>query len=337
MNITFFIGNGFDINLGLKTRYSDFYPYFIEKATEHNMIKKWINENEVDWSNLEEKLGQELENVSECDLEQFYNDKDELDYLLLDYLELEQEKYCFDNETIIKEFSRSMSDFYLELPDDDVHSIRVIMDTYRNEEFIYRYIVFNYTNILDKIVALYKDDNTKVISKHKSAIGNLISNRIGDIIHIHGTTDGEMILGVNDETQINNNFLKNNNMFRDTFIKNKMNIGIGQGKTRKTMKIINDSHIICVFGMSIGSTDGMWWEELINWLIADKNNRLIIYRKSQDNKPKKSSGATIRDKEKVRREIFEKGRGNFDEKIYDSIRDRIMVVFNSYIFNFHKV
>ena len=28
MNVTFFIGNGFDINIGLKTKYSDFYPYF---------------------------------------------------------------------------------------------------------------------------------------------------------------------------------------------------------------------------------------------------------------------------------------------------------------------
>lgn len=38
MNITFFIGNGFDINLGLNTTYSSFYPYFIDKARENNMI-----------------------------------------------------------------------------------------------------------------------------------------------------------------------------------------------------------------------------------------------------------------------------------------------------------
>lgn len=40
MNITFLIGNGFDINLGLNTRYSDFYPYFVEKSTETNMIRE---------------------------------------------------------------------------------------------------------------------------------------------------------------------------------------------------------------------------------------------------------------------------------------------------------
>ena len=28
LNITFLIGNGFDIGLGLKTRYKDFYKYY---------------------------------------------------------------------------------------------------------------------------------------------------------------------------------------------------------------------------------------------------------------------------------------------------------------------
>ena len=40
MNITFLMGNGFDVGLGLKTQYKDFYEYFIEKAPEDNMIKK---------------------------------------------------------------------------------------------------------------------------------------------------------------------------------------------------------------------------------------------------------------------------------------------------------
>lgn len=31
MFITFLIGNGFDVNLGLNTRYSDFYPVFLKK------------------------------------------------------------------------------------------------------------------------------------------------------------------------------------------------------------------------------------------------------------------------------------------------------------------
>ncbi|HIR76484.1 MAG TPA: hypothetical protein IAB97_06215 [Candidatus Choladousia intestinipullorum] len=74
MNITFLIGNGFDINLGLKTRYSDFYPYFIEKSTETNMIRTWLEADELLWADLEEQLGNKLENVKESEQDKFYED-----------------------------------------------------------------------------------------------------------------------------------------------------------------------------------------------------------------------------------------------------------------------
>jgi len=151
MNITFFIGNGFDINLGLNTKYSFFYPYFIEHARTENMIRNWIDGNEQLWADLEEKLGQELEKVSEDKLDQFYEDKEELDRLLIEYLENEQGKYCFDDEEVIKkEFSRSMINFYTELSVSDVDSIKATMERYKNEEFIYSYIL-----ILHSIIQMF--------------------------------------------------------------------------------------------------------------------------------------------------------------------------------------
>lgn len=60
MNITFFIGNGFDINLGLNTTYSSFYPYFIDKARENNMIRKWLEEDKMNWADLEKNWEKNL-------------------------------------------------------------------------------------------------------------------------------------------------------------------------------------------------------------------------------------------------------------------------------------
>lgn len=55
------LGNGFDIGLGLKSGYKDFYPYFIKKSRENNMIKKEIEadkkENYLNWADLEVALG----------------------------------------------------------------------------------------------------------------------------------------------------------------------------------------------------------------------------------------------------------------------------------------
>lgn len=65
MNITFFIGNGFDLNLGLKTRYENFYEYFQMNSNEDNMIKGWINKKESLWSDLEEALGKSLSKIKE--------------------------------------------------------------------------------------------------------------------------------------------------------------------------------------------------------------------------------------------------------------------------------
>lgn len=46
MNITYLIGNGFDLNLGLKTRYRDFYDYYVKQPSNDDLIKKFKNDLE---------------------------------------------------------------------------------------------------------------------------------------------------------------------------------------------------------------------------------------------------------------------------------------------------
>ena len=42
VRITFLIGNGFDLNLGLKTRYTDFYPYYCDMPSHrHRQIARF--------------------------------------------------------------------------------------------------------------------------------------------------------------------------------------------------------------------------------------------------------------------------------------------------------
>lgn len=337
MNITFFIGNGFDINIGLATQYSQFYPYFIKNASDNNMIKSWINGNEKLWSDLEEKLGQELSKIPAGELDKFYDDKDELDRLLIEYLEQEQAKYGFeDSETIKKEFSKSMLNFYSELPVEDVASIKKTMDVYKDEDFEYSYITFNYTNILDRIVGLY-DGKATEIATHQGKVYTR-SNKINQIIHIHGTTDEEMILGVNDVEQIGNDLLKDEELFLDTFIKRRMNNSIGQRKTEKATEIINKSHIVCVFGMSIGNTDKMWWEVLVEWLASNENNKLVFFWKGfEDALKKKLPSKVVRLNESIKRMVFDKGRGKYDENYYKKIKNRIMISYNSNIFSLPKL
>ena len=90
MNITFLFGNGLDIGLGLESGYKSFYPYFIENASEDNIIKTQIEgerkDNYPNWSDLEVALGKFTLNVSKENIEKFIQDKIELDKLLNKYL-----------------------------------------------------------------------------------------------------------------------------------------------------------------------------------------------------------------------------------------------------------
>ncbi len=180
MNITFFIGNGFDINLGLETKYADFYPYFLENASENNMIIEWITNDEKRWADLEEQIGIELQKVDTKLKEQFYFDKEELDSLLIDYLEKEQEKYINEDmeeeilEEITQELRRSLLQFSEGLSLSDINSIKNTLQVYRDEVYTYRFISFNYTNTLDFFVEIAKGKNN-TLGTH---LGNSTSKAI---------------------------------------------------------------------------------------------------------------------------------------------------------------
>lgn len=334
MNITFLIGNGFDINLGLNTRYSNFYPYFVEKSTETNMIKKWLKKDELVWADLEEQLGKKLENVKEYEKEKLYEDKAELDGLLLEYLGQEQKRISIQNKEkeISTELARSLKTFYSNLPEDGKESIQTTCDTYKREEFKYCFICFNYTDTLDKIVKITRKLSSPITTHRYGS--ELYNNSLGMVLHIHGTLNEEMILGVNDIEQVNSTFLKNDTEFLDTFIKRRMNNSIGQRKTEHAQKLIEESHIICIFGMSIGSTDKMWWEEIVKWLNASDDNKLVIYYKGYEELNRKLPVHIIRLNNRLKRQILEKGGADTKNS---NIKNRIFISYNADIFNFKEI
>lgn len=88
MNITFLIGNGFDLNLKLNTRYSDFYKYYI-KNDPKDLLSKSIKEDYEIWSDLEVGLGEFLKDIGENQIEEFLDSKSTLEKMLSEYLTLE--------------------------------------------------------------------------------------------------------------------------------------------------------------------------------------------------------------------------------------------------------
>ena len=340
MYITFLIGNGFDINIGLHTRYSDFYKFFVKNARVSNMIRNWIVEEEHLWSDLELRLGQKISEVNKETLDQFYEDKIELDSLLVEYLETEQKRFEIfkNNQSVIeKEFVRSIMEFTEGFTVVDGNFIKEIKETYRSEIFEYQFITFNYTDVLTKIVNSCKRSNSDVGS-HANETGGRLVDKLGMVHHIHGTVGGEAILGVNDVSQINNEFLCSESTFQETFIKRQANEYLGQEKTKRAQEIISKSKIICIFGMSIGSTDQMWWEELVNWLLSSTIKKLVIFWKGNETELERTIPTrVILLKKKIIKDFLDKGKGKHSEEEVEKIQNQIIVMFNSKIFSFPKV
>ena len=65
MNIVWMLGNGFDLNLGLKTSYKDFYEYYLNVESNDAIVKQFkqdLSENLDTWADLEFVLGKYSEN-----------------------------------------------------------------------------------------------------------------------------------------------------------------------------------------------------------------------------------------------------------------------------------
>lgn len=331
MNITFLIGNGFDINLDLKTRYTNFYPYYLEKYPEE-MIAKFISQdkNYENWADLELGLGDMLEFISKDKSEEFLDSKGVLEECLTEYLKNQNVLFEIRNlEKATEKFKKNIINFSDEFNDEEKEKYKSTISTYRNE-INFSFITFNYTDALDRIIEECQKD-TNVIGYFKDSNSDTRQMKILKPLHIHGRLDEGMVLGVNDESQISNESLKSDNDFKDYFIKQNVLKESGNLNIEKAKKIIDNSNYVCLFGLSIGDTDSLWWKYLLEWLQKNLNNRLVIYFKENGN-VSFSAQQILRKRNECRKKFIKQAQCTKDE-IIDKVKRRIIIINNSEIFN----
>ncbi len=329
MNITFLVGNGFDINLGLKTLYTDFYPYYLSKK--HNdIISKDIANNYKRWSDMELALGEILTYIDPDQVSNFLDCKAVLESDLADYLRKEQEKIDVTSSSLQKEFRENISRFYEEFP---VKEKRYFSEwLYQVKESIrYQFISFNYTSTLDGIVEIAKQN--KQFSTHSSP-GLGYNDLVGDILHLHGTLSGDMILGLDNIKQIGNSELQTSAELTNYIIKASINEALGEERISNAQQIINNSDYVCVYGMSLGETDLMWWQFLIDWLSKKSVRRLVLYvYEGANTNPSAAEKLRLQDKWKS---IFLRA-ADINPENLSKIRSQIIVIMHSKIFDFSDI
>ena len=337
MNITFLIGNGFDVDKGIQSSYAKFYEWYcnqpsnkkhIEEFRENikNDIVREVPDDEKTWADFELGLGRYTAHFTKDTVEDFLDCLEDGQESIRKYL-LNQETQFTPNEyadVSYKSFYHSIRDFYAEVSDLERPAIQTTITTHGSESKEIKFITFNYTNTLEKIFSKLPADpfSTWRIS------GTTYSYRINrDILHVHGTTEEFPVLGVNDESQIVNKELLETPQFKEMMCKADTVRAIGKRWHEEAKKQIESSRVVCVLGMSLGESDAKWWRLINQWLKADRNRHLIIYWFEKEPPNGISIRRELQYKEKVKDRLL-----SFSElpaDVISSLKSRIYVIINT--------
>lgn len=281
MRVTYLIGNGFDVSMGLNTSYYSFRKWYCDQPNDDIVIKEFKEhvKNDLDtdgdyWSDFEKGLGKytakfTLETVH--DFIKCYNDARSK---LLEYINSEES--MISTETIAsgaQEFVDGLCSYCSELRPKEKIKIEKVYPSNIHDNIEIRFITYNYTSILDKFISTWGD---KPIRTWRSS-GYDHKMIIKDLIHIHGTMKEYPIFGVNDESQIDNKELLQNQQFKSIMIKSEGIDEIDVLWYDEAEQIIVNSDIICIYGLSMGETDARWFETIMKWMKSSESHFIIVY------------------------------------------------------------
>ena len=339
MNVTYLIGNGFDLGLGLKTGFEDFLKYYLTvESRDEDIIdfKRAIKNDSIDlWADFEVSFGKYS----------MYFDKDNFSTLIKIYENVLNEMNTYlKNE--VKKIPWSISDFYANkfkkwiLLNDLIsmgfrpaisHAFELDTNYYKTDTINHNFLIYNYTKTFDKFLDSITEKDGETLASTQYIKYDELRDRIqkiGKVIHIHGELDKYLILGVNDETQL---------WFSDPLpdkiearmIKPIKNVRIGSMVEENGANIIDRSSIIVIYGMSMGKTDAIWWERIGEWLGKDVAKRIIlfVYDPSIDTRPVTAIDYLLEIEEQYRNELLETLNVPVDK--WDLLKKKVIIIINS--------
>lgn len=266
MNVTFIIGNGFDLACGLKTRYCHIYDEYCVTPSNNNTIenfkKELLNEKYDKWSDFEMALPQFAKDLN--DFGKFKECVIDFTIFLNEYLSKEEKRINIDvnKERLGKLMTSYVYEFNKYCLKPSSKYLEGMINK-QNEQTIFNFITFNYTDTLEKCLATMGQ-------RRKPRGYNYVLNTP---VHIHGKLNNGIILGLDDEKWYKDipcdDKRKIKNLLDKLYI-NSCYFDI----TEKTIQTIQSSNIIVILGWSMGDSDSYWVNCIKNQFVS--NSRLQI-------------------------------------------------------------
>ncbi len=263
--VTFIIGNGFDINLGLKTRFKDVYPSYLEQDSKSSIIQQFKmtigdSKDTEKWADFE---------MAMANYAKTFNNENELIECLTDfrkylktYILEEQTRFLnsltesIKTEAIVNETIRSIQSYCKGVS-------KNITKQFSNKITALNFITYNYTNILDTLI--------KSLDATVSTIGIPIKT-----LHLHGSLDDTPVLGIDNLTQVDTSY-KITKSGQRALIKPIFNKEYDNARIINAENMINTADCLCIFGFSLGDSDLTWRNLIKDWLLGSSLHHLFYY------------------------------------------------------------
>ena len=322
MNITFMIGNGFDLHLGMKTRFTDMYEGYIQSPSEDIVIQRFKED-------LKESAGERYEKWSDFEIAMAAHAKDftnENDFIkcvrsfkmyLGGYLKLEQDRFNTELQKLTRE----------EICDEARKSV----------DSFYKFNTPNVTNAIDRIKSSSKSLSYSIINFNYTEVSDKIMKTAGcfyfDPIHIHGRLSGDIGLGIDNVDQFGSiPFVLSRKMNR-AFIKPAFNKEFDENRAAKAASLIERSDVICVYGMSFGDSDLTWIMNLHEWIKKDKMHHLFYFGKQNAERGSAWVSDLLMDAEEERKRTI-LNKLSLEEELFE---DQVHVPLTADIFDYQSL
>lgn len=279
MNIVYLVGNGFDLNIGLKTAPEDFLSQFIseninkEEVPSRNLAETIEKEGVKTWSDFEIKLGEYSKNFNTDNYGEYLSAVDELLFTLRS--KLLEENQSVSNELIqknVKGTIASLKNFREKLEPEERAEIERIKGAHPDQNWNYSIISFNYTSVLSRLFYEYAKSNNSF-----GKVDNRRVHSLDSFCYAHGNLDGVIVSGVDNPDQITNSTLREIDDVLANIVKEKIQRELSTDFDSIAKRLISNASIICIYGMAMGSSDKRWWKIIADRLKANSNTALIIY------------------------------------------------------------
>ena len=323
MNVTLILGNGFDLNMGLPTAYSDFYKYYmrVDSPKTTQLIKQEISDKPQTWADLEKSMGEISKKYgqdSDAYIEAFENVRDEL----AKYLSAVDGYDITNMDELSLHFYRDVLDIDRFLDNKPKQEYRQFLQGVNSPNEVNLTIVnFNYTSTIEKLMAMRTEfamPNKKLDCK--------------EIIHVHQDLNTGILMGVNDVSQISNEAYGNEFDIRSMMVKPFINEMFAAGNDNRAKKVIENSQVIILFGTSFGETDEMWWDWIKTYMYG--NNKRIIYCPYENEGIRPSHETNVIRKIHYSKMGLAQRLGGNNHQVINDLYNKIYPIRNNHLFEF---